>query len=71
MNWFTLEDLNFTLDLTENADINEENIKLLNVILMKSVISQENLRCPKYERNLIKSFLRWKQCNNLHDISNI
>ena len=52
-----LEDLNFTLDLTENADINEENIKLINVILMKSVISQENLRCPKYERNLIKSFL--------------
>lgn len=34
-----LEDLNFTLDLTENTDINEENIKLINVILMKSVIS--------------------------------
>ena len=39
MNLFTLEDLNFTLDLTENTDINEENIKLINVILMKSVIS--------------------------------
>ena len=39
MNLFTLEDLNFTLDLTENTDINEENIKLINIILMKSVIS--------------------------------
>lgn len=43
------EDLNFTLDLTKDTDINEENIKLINVTLMKtSVTSQENLRCPKY-----------------------
>ena len=34
MNLFTLEDLNFTLDLTENTDINEENIKNEEVLIL-------------------------------------
>lgn len=60
-----LGNLSFRWDMTENTDINEENIKLINATLMKtlSVTSQENLKCSKdswfrHERNLIKSFLK-------------
>ena len=70
-----VENLSFRFDLTENTYINEENITLTNVTLIKtSVTSQENLKWkingPDMKGTWWSIPPNWEQSNNLHDISN-